>query len=113
MIIDKKSLLLLIVVLGGCAAITRHTLNDEYGAPDPARFDVPAAPPAGFSYRSDVQPILEKRCVVCHACYDGPCQLKFTAWEGVARGREDGPPHFTLRSQRQRGRPAIYTAARG
>ncbi len=86
MIINKQSLLLLIVVLSGCAAITRHTLNEEYGAPDPARFDVPAMPPAGFSYRSEVQPILEKRCVVCHACYDGPCQLKFTAWEGIARG---------------------------
>jgi hypothetical protein len=86
MIINKQALLLLIVVLSGCAAITRHTLNEEYGAPDPARYDVPATPPAGLSYRSDVQPILEKRCVVCHACYDGPCQLKFTAWEGIARG---------------------------
>ncbi|MCP5228977.1 fatty acid cis/trans isomerase [Accumulibacter sp.] len=86
MTINKKSLLLLIVVLSGCAALTRHTLNEDYGAPDPARFDTPAMPPPGFSYRKDVQPILEKRCVVCHACYDGPCQLKFTAWEGIARG---------------------------
>ena len=39
-----------------------------------------------MSYRADVQPILERRCVVCHACYDAPCQLKLTAWEGVARG---------------------------
>ncbi|WP_291995635.1 fatty acid cis/trans isomerase [Candidatus Accumulibacter sp. ACC003] len=81
-----KSLLLFIVVLSGCAALTRHTLNEEYGAADPARFDTPLAPPAGFSYRDDVQPIVERRCVVCHACYDAPCQLKFTAWEGVARG---------------------------
>lgn len=86
MTINRKSLLVFIVVLSGCAAITRHTLNEEYGAPDPARFDTPATPPPGFSYRGDVQPILEKRCVVCHACYDGPCQLKFTAWEGIARG---------------------------
>jgi hypothetical protein len=86
MIINRQALLLLIVVLSGCAAITRHTLNEDYGAADPARFDVPAMPPAGFSYRRDVQPILEQRCVVCHACYDAPCQLKFTAWEGIARG---------------------------
>ena len=39
-----------------------------------------------MSYRKDVQPIVERRCVVCHACYDGPCQLKLTAWEGIARG---------------------------
>ncbi|HRF73438.1 MAG TPA: fatty acid cis/trans isomerase [Accumulibacter sp.] len=86
MTITWKSLLVLLVALSGCAALTRHTLNEEYGSPDPARFDTPAAPPPGFSYRKDVQPILERRCVVCHACYDGPCQLKFTAWEGVARG---------------------------
>jgi Fatty acid cis/trans isomerase (CTI) len=39
-----------------------------------------------MSYRADVQPILERRCVVCHGCYDAPCQLKLGAWEGVARG---------------------------
>jgi len=33
-----------------------------------------------------VQPILQRRCVVCHGCYDAPCQLKLTAWQGVARG---------------------------
>ena len=39
-----------------------------------------------MSYREDVQPILERRCVVCHGCYDAPCQLKLTAWQGIARG---------------------------
>ena len=39
-----------------------------------------------ISFRHDVQPILERRCVLCHGCYDAPCQLKLTAWEGVARG---------------------------
>lgn len=34
----------------------------------------------------DVRPILEQRCAVCHGCYDAPCQLKLTAWEGVMRG---------------------------
>ncbi|RLJ19582.1 hypothetical protein DJ030_07820 [bacterium endosymbiont of Escarpia laminata] len=37
-------------------------------------------------YRQQVKPILEKRCVVCHGCYDAPCQLKLSAYEGVARG---------------------------
>lgn len=30
--------------------------------------------------------ILNKRCVVCHACYDAPCQLKLTSIEGLDRG---------------------------
>jgi hypothetical protein len=34
----------------------------------------------------DVEGILTTRCVVCHGCYDAPCQLKLTAWEGIARG---------------------------
>ncbi|MEQ9462989.1 MAG: fatty acid cis/trans isomerase [Haliea sp.] len=32
------------------------------------------------------QEILAQRCVVCHACYDAPCQLKLEAHEGLTRG---------------------------
>ncbi|HEX9179985.1 MAG TPA: fatty acid cis/trans isomerase, partial [Burkholderiales bacterium] len=77
---------LCIAALGGCTTLARQELDRRYGAPDPARFDKPSAPPAGVSYRRDIQPILDRRCVVCHACYDAQCQLKLTAWEGVARG---------------------------
>jgi len=75
-----------LAVLAGCATLARQELDRRYGPPDPARFDAPQTPPAGMSYRKDVQPILERRCVVCHGCYDAPCQLKLTAWEGIARG---------------------------
>lgn len=37
-------------------------------------------------FRDQVQPVLERRCVVCHGCYDAPCQLKFSAPEGIQRG---------------------------
>lgn len=33
-----------------------------------------------------VDAILEKRCAVCHACYDAPCQLNLSAQAGVFRG---------------------------
>ncbi|MGE4499681.1 MAG: fatty acid cis/trans isomerase [Hydrogenovibrio sp.] len=33
-----------------------------------------------------VKPILEKRCIVCHGCYDAPCQLKLSSYTGTARG---------------------------
>ena len=39
-----------------------------------------------ISYSKDIKPILDTRCVACHACYDAPCQLKLTAYDGVARG---------------------------
>ena len=35
---------------------------------------------------NDVRPTLEKRCIVCHGCYDAPCQLKLSSYEGVSRG---------------------------
>ncbi len=35
---------------------------------------------------ADVKPILEKRCIVCHGCYDAPCQLKLSSYTGLARG---------------------------
>ena len=37
-------------------------------------------------YLGDVKPILDKRCVVCHSCYNSPCQLKMSSYEGLDRG---------------------------
>ena len=39
-----------------------------------------------ISYEDEVLPVLERRCIVCHGCYDAPCQLKLTSWEGLDRG---------------------------
>ncbi|MEW6684325.1 MAG: fatty acid cis/trans isomerase [Nitrospirota bacterium] len=33
-----------------------------------------------------MKPILEARCIVCHGCYDAPCQLDLSAYEGIERG---------------------------
>lgn len=46
----------------------------------------PAAPPAAVSYRATIQPLFERKCVACHACYDAPCQLNLGSPEGVQRG---------------------------
>lgn len=39
-----------------------------------------------ISYLNDVKPILDKRCVTCHSCYNAPCQAKFDSFDGVDRG---------------------------
>ena len=39
-----------------------------------------------INYLDDVKPILDKRCVSCHSCYNSPCQAKFSSFEGVERG---------------------------
>ena len=38
------------------------------------------------SYSRDIQPILTRKCVACHACYDAPCQLNLGSREGIQRG---------------------------
>lgn len=83
--------LLPLLLLASCALLAGARLDRLYGPPDPSRFDQPRALPGGVSYRQQVQPILARRCVACHACYDAPCQLKLTAWEGVARGASKTP----------------------
>ena len=35
--------------------------------------------------------------MVCHACYDAPCQLKTTSWEGLARGASKTPVYDATR----------------
>lgn len=58
----------------------------EHGQGNPLRYDRPVANAGQVSYRRQVEPILQNRCVVCHACYDAPCQLKLGSWAGIARG---------------------------
>ncbi len=39
-----------------------------------------------IDYLTDIKPILDKRCVVCHSCYNAPCQLKLSSYDGLERG---------------------------
>lgn len=41
---------------------------------------------ADSDYPPKVKSIVEQRCMVCHGCYDAPCQLKFDAFAGLQRG---------------------------
>ncbi|MDY0005209.1 MAG: fatty acid cis/trans isomerase [Spongiibacteraceae bacterium] len=71
---------LLVTVLVGCAAIAGRQLDAQFGAED-VRLRATSA-----DYRTHIAPILESRCVVCHGCYDAPCQLKLSSFEGLERG---------------------------
>lgn len=39
-----------------------------------------------LSFMKDIKPILDNRCVVCHSCYNSPCQLKLSSVDGLLRG---------------------------
>jgi hypothetical protein len=65
--------LLILPALAGCAT-----------APlPPVTVQVPAR---AIGYLEEVKPILDRRCTVCHSCYNSPCQLKLDSFEGADRG---------------------------
>jgi hypothetical protein len=65
--------LAMVVLAAGCAA----------KALPPVAFTVPTR---SIDYLIEVKPVLDKRCVVCHSCYNSPCQLKLSEFEGLDRG---------------------------
>jgi hypothetical protein len=83
-------LILLLIILAGCSAYrAAHRVakfDDKYGPVRSVDRRVDFTKPGKVSFYDDVQPILERRCDVCHSCYDAPCQLKLTCFEGLERG---------------------------
>ncbi|MGH8554814.1 MAG: fatty acid cis/trans isomerase, partial [Gammaproteobacteria bacterium] len=76
----------LLVLASGCAWYARHELDERYGAADPARYDRPRAGAPAAPAWQDAKAVLDYRCVVCHGCYDAPCQLQLGSYAGVTRG---------------------------
>ncbi|MBT8346963.1 MAG: fatty acid cis/trans isomerase [Desulfofustis sp.] len=67
--------LVLLSLLFGCAQPPPQTPAYQF-----------VAPARQLNYLADVEPVLVKRCVVCHSCYNSPCQLKLSSWDGLVRG---------------------------
>lgn len=88
-IIIKSKLVIItsiLTILGGCAIIANNQYDQMFGTVTTQQRMTSPESLAGISYHEEVQPLIEKRCVVCHGCYDAPCQLKLTAAEGIDRG---------------------------
>lgn len=79
----STSIMLMLFLLGACSS-SEAPLKEEQARVDyDLLYTTPQAP---LDYAEQVQPVLEQRCVVCHGCYDAPCQLKLSATEGISRG---------------------------
>lgn len=78
----------LFALITGCASVlVARQLDESFGPADPGHFDrPPAARVNAPDYWKDVRPILDHRCVSCHACYDAPCQLNLSSYAGITRG---------------------------
>ena len=80
------------IISSGCATIANMSLDDKFGEANITNRDAVADNKTAFHveypdfYAEQTKPVIESRCVVCHACYDAPCQLKMTVKEGIERG---------------------------
>ncbi|MEH6454021.1 MAG: fatty acid cis/trans isomerase, partial [Psychromonas sp.] len=73
------------LILIACSDSTEQ-LNEQYGKGQPRDRQLPSSVPLAIQFNDHVMPILANRCVVCHGCYDAPCQLKLSGPEGIDRG---------------------------
>ena len=80
--------LLILLLLAGCASVTMldSPLTMKFGQVSMDERRVDNQWNGAQHYLSEVKPIIENRCVVCHGCYDAPCQLKMSSPEGIMRG---------------------------
>ena len=82
--VNRLITLLLVIVAAGCAPIAVRKLDARYGPEAPR--DRAAASSGAITFERDIAPIFNRRCLVCHACYDAPCQLKMENFSGLDRG---------------------------
>jgi hypothetical protein len=54
--------------------------------PTPEGLPIVATTAEPVEFTKDVKPVLDRRCVVCHSCYNAACQLKLSSFEGIDRG---------------------------
>jgi len=84
----KKILIstLVLIILSGCAYLGNAHYDNIFGAEQTQERIVSHTTGAGADFLQNVKPVLDTRCVVCHGCYDAPCQLKLSSPEGIDRG---------------------------
>jgi len=82
----KILLIAILSVLMIACSDSNEQLNIDYGVAQTRDRLLPPEHPLATTFREEVFPIIEKRCVVCHGCYDAPCQLKLSSAQGIDRG---------------------------
>ncbi len=76
--------ILLVICTSGCTGLAVRKLDRRFGPEGPR--DRVATSLSVVTYERDVAPIFNRRCLMCHACYDAPCQLKMENFSGLDRG---------------------------
>jgi uncharacterized membrane protein len=107
-------LLLLVGVLSACASPATNTPASQPSEAPALATEAPVTAPAvatdtsasaventptagttasgaSVSFASEIQPLLESRCINCHGGQKTEKELNLTSYEGVMAGSEDGP----------------------
>jgi len=79
-------MLAVVTLFAGCATYAGLNLDQLFGEEKVIDRRVDLASNQSDFFLNEVKPIIDNRCVVCHACYDAPCQLKMSSVEGIDRG---------------------------
>ena len=88
------TVLAVLFIISGCTTVYQTVQQSPdfealYGPSQPKQRTLAAdttLAKGAISYHKDIKPILDTRCVACHACYDAPCQLKLGSTQGLDRG---------------------------
>ena len=80
------------LIVAGCSSAYTVDYDELYGEAEVKERNIGwsefqgRAQQGHVSFTKDVKPILDSRCVACHACNDAPWQQKLSSYEGVDRG---------------------------
>lgn len=84
--LKKIFILAFVSVFSGCAVYAGLNYDELFGKPEVRDRTAPVVSAQAQHFLDEVKPIIDNRCVVCHACYDAPCQLKMSSVDGIDRG---------------------------
>ncbi|NOH79867.1 fatty acid cis/trans isomerase [Vibrio sp. RE86] len=79
-------MLVIVTMFAGCATYAGLNYDQLFGEANVQQRTTDIDSIENDFFLTEVKPIIDNRCVVCHACYDAPCQLKMSSVEGIDRG---------------------------
>lgn len=89
--------LLALLILAGCSTLVAVQNADALFGPAQPKELVTTTAPVAVDYERQVRPIIERRCLTCHGCYDSPCQVKLESYPGLLRGASRTPVYDATR----------------
>lgn len=89
----------LALIITACSEDTIQPANEGVNATESNLQSPIVIQPVDISYQTDIRPIIETKCVACHACYDSPCQLNLSSATGLQRGANKTPVYDGTRLQ--------------